>query len=183
MNLGRAGAGGRGAGGAGGMPGMADLRAMLGPEFEGQVGVCMRMRVRVRTGGVGGRRGRLQRAQAVMALLSLVCARALLLSSSGTTPALGWATGGGGGHSRLLLLQAPARLAQHTCCALQDMAALAQQADQMWKMLDNMAENDPEGYKAFLASQVSGRWNARTRTLGCRCAHARARTRSRRRRW
>ena len=32
--------------------------------------------------------------------------------------------------------------------------ALFKQADHMWKMLDNMAEQDPEGYQRFIKKQL-----------------------------
>ena len=32
--------------------------------------------------------------------------------------------------------------------------ALLKQADHMWKMLDNMAEQDPEGYQRFIKKQL-----------------------------
>lgn len=36
----------------------------------------------------------------------------------------------------------------------QDMKQLAQQADALWKFLDEMAENDEEGYKKFIEQQA-----------------------------
>lgn len=32
--------------------------------------------------------------------------------------------------------------------------SLLRQADHMWKMLDNMAENNPEGYQRFIKKQL-----------------------------
>ena len=32
--------------------------------------------------------------------------------------------------------------------------SLLKQADHMWKMLDNMAENNPEGYQRFIKKQL-----------------------------
>ena len=45
-------------------------------------------------------------------------------------------------------------LVLHACAQVMERDALLKQADHMWKMLDNMAEHDPEGYQRFIKKQL-----------------------------
>ena len=49
----------------------------------------------------------------------------------------------------------PKEMINFACKMGLDLKGLEPEAEEMWQMLDNMAKNDPIGYEAFIAEQLS----------------------------